>query len=107
MRTAQNARSANRQVAVLVLPTITFGVKVISAPAARVFMIVNNYHARCVNCCKCPQSHLCSFRPSLLSLHLPCRTIKKTLNVRPKAITTLVELCAVCAHSNYGHTILR
>lgn len=107
MRTAQNARSAKRQVAILVLSTITLDVKAISALAARVFMIVNNYRARCVNCCKCDQSHLCSFHPFLLSLHLPCRTIKKPLNMRPKVITTLVKLCAVCAHSNYGHTILR
>lgn len=45
MRTAQNARSAKRQVAILVLPTITLGVKVISALAPCVFMIVNNSHA--------------------------------------------------------------
>lgn len=107
MRAALNVRSANRQVATPVLSTITLDVKAISAPAARVFVIVNNYRARCVNCCKCAQSHLCSFHPSTLSLHLPCRTIKKPLNVRPKAITTLVKLCAVCAHSNYGYTILR
>lgn len=107
MRAALNVRSAKRQVAILVLPTITLGIKVIPVPAVRVFMIVNNRRARCVNCCKYAQSHLCSFCPSLPSLHLPCRTIKKPLNVRPKAITTLVKLCAVCAHSNYGHTILR
>lgn len=41
----QNMRSANRQVAAPVLPTITLGIKVISAPAARVFMIVNNHRA--------------------------------------------------------------
>lgn len=58
MRTAQNARSAKRQVAILVLPTITFGVKVISALAARVFMIVNNLRARYVNCCKCDRMPL-------------------------------------------------
>lgn len=45
MRAAQNVRSANRQVAVSVLPTITLGIKVISAPVARVFMIVNNRRA--------------------------------------------------------------
>lgn len=45
MRDTQNVRSANRQVAVSVLPTITLGIKVISAPAARVFMIVNNRRA--------------------------------------------------------------
>lgn len=45
MRAMQNVRSANRQVAVPVLPTITLGIKVISAPAARVFMIVNNRRA--------------------------------------------------------------
>lgn len=45
MRAAQNVRSANRQVAVSVLPTITLGIKAISAPAARVFMIVNNRRA--------------------------------------------------------------
>lgn len=38
----QNVRLANRQVAVPVLPTITLGITVISVPAARVFMIVNN-----------------------------------------------------------------
>lgn len=107
MCAALNVRSAKRQVATPVLPTITLGIKEISALAARVFVIVNNYRVRCVNCCKCAQSHLCSFRSSLLSLHLPCRTIKKPLNVRPKAITTLVKLCAVCAHSGFGHTILR
>ena len=107
MRAAQNVRSANRQVAVPVLPTITFGIKVISAPAALVFMIVNNHRARCVNCCKCTQSHLCSFCPSLPSLPLHCRTIKRTLNARLKVITILVELCAVYAHSDFGHTILR
>ena len=53
MRAAQNVRSANRQVAVSVLPTITLSIKVISALVARVFMIVNNSHALCVNCCKC------------------------------------------------------
>lgn len=42
MRAAQNVRSANRQVAVSVFPTITLGIKVISAPTVRVFMIVNN-----------------------------------------------------------------
>lgn len=77
MRAVQNVRSANRQVPVSVLPTITLSIKVISAPAAHVFAIVNNHRARCVNCCKCPQSHLCSFCPSLPSLPLPCRTIKK------------------------------
>lgn len=107
MHAALNVRSAKRQVAAPVLPTITLSVKEISALVARVFRIVNNHRARYVNCCKCAQSHLCSFRPFLLSLHLPCRTIKKPLNVRPKAITTLVKLCAVCAHSNFGHTILR
>lgn len=45
MRAAQNVRSANRQVAVSVLLTITLSIKVISAPAARVFMIVNNRRA--------------------------------------------------------------
>lgn len=45
MRPAQNVGSANRQVAAPVLPTITLGIKVISAPAARVFMIVNNRRA--------------------------------------------------------------
>lgn len=107
MRAAQNVRSANRQVAVPVLSTITLGIKVISAPTARVFMIVNNRCAQCVNCCKCPQSHLCSFCPSLPSLPLHCRTIEKTLNARLKVITTLVELCAVYAHSDSDHTILR
>ena len=107
MRAVPDVRSAKCQVVVPVLPTITLGVKVISALASRVFMIVNKHRARYVNCCKCAQSHLCSFHPSTLSLHLPCRTIKKPLNVRPKAITTLVKLRAVCAHSNYGHTILR
>lgn len=107
MRIAQNVHSTNRQVAAPVLPTIMLGIKVISAPAARVFMIVNNHRARCVNCCKCPQSHLCSFCPSLLSLHLHCRTIKRTLNARLKVIMTLVELCAVYAHSDSDHTILR
>lgn len=107
MRAAQNVRSANRQVAAPVLQTITLGIKVISAPAARVFMIVNNRCARCVNCCKCPQSHLCSFCPSLLSLPLHCRTIKRTLNARLKVIMTLVELCAVYAHSDFADTILR
>lgn len=45
MRAAQNVHSANRQVPVPVLPTITLGIKVISAPAVRVFMIVNNRRA--------------------------------------------------------------
>lgn len=45
MRAAQNVRSANRQVAMPVLLTITFGIKAISAPVARVFMIVNNRRA--------------------------------------------------------------
>lgn len=45
MRAAQNVRSANRQVAVSVFPTITLGIKVISSLAARVFMIVNNRRA--------------------------------------------------------------
>ena len=45
MRTALNVRSANRQVAAPVLPTITLGVKVISALVARVFVIVNNCRA--------------------------------------------------------------
>lgn len=45
MRAALNVRSANRQVAVSVLPTITLGIKVISAPTVRVFMIVNNRRA--------------------------------------------------------------
>lgn len=45
MCAAQSVRSANRQVAVPVLPTITLGIKAISAPAARVFMIVNNRRA--------------------------------------------------------------
>ena len=45
MRTARNVRSANRQVAMPVLSTITLGIKVISAPVARVFMIVNNRRA--------------------------------------------------------------
>lgn len=58
MRAALNVRSASRQVAVPVLPTITLGVKEISAPAARVFVIVNNYRARCVNCCKCDRMPL-------------------------------------------------
>lgn len=39
---AQNVRSANRQVAAPVLPTITLGITVISATVARVFAIVNN-----------------------------------------------------------------
>ena len=42
MRAAQNVRSANRQVAAPVFPTITLGITVISSPAARVFAIVNN-----------------------------------------------------------------
>lgn len=41
----QNVHSTNRQVAVPVLPTIMLGIKVISALAARVFMIVNNRRA--------------------------------------------------------------
>lgn len=41
----QNVRSANRQVAAPVFPTITLGITVISAPAARVFAIVNNRRA--------------------------------------------------------------
>ena len=41
----QNVRSANRQVAAPVFPTNTLGITVISAPAARVFMIVNNHRA--------------------------------------------------------------
>lgn len=41
----QNVRLANRQVAVPVMPTITLGIKVISAPAACAFMIVNNRRA--------------------------------------------------------------
>ena len=45
MRAAQNVHSASRQVAAPVLPTITLGIKVISAPVARVFMIVNNRRA--------------------------------------------------------------
>lgn len=45
MRATQNVRTANRQVALPVLPTITLGIKVISAPAALVFMIVNNRRA--------------------------------------------------------------
>lgn len=45
MRAAQNVRSANRQVAVPALPTNTLGINVISAPAARVFVIVNNRRA--------------------------------------------------------------
>lgn len=107
MRAAQNVHSASRQVAAPVLPTITLGIKVISAPVARVFMIVNNRRARCVNCCKCPQSHLCSFRPSLSSLHLHCRTIKIIIKLQPEVIAVMMELCAVCAHSGFGHTILR
>lgn len=58
MRIALDVRSAKRQVATPVLPTITLGIKVISAPAARVFMIVNNRRARCVNCCKCDRMPL-------------------------------------------------
>lgn len=45
MRVAQNVRSANRQVPVPVLLTITLGITVISAPVARVFMIINNRRA--------------------------------------------------------------
>lgn len=45
MRAALNVRSAKRQVATPVLPTITLGIKEISALAARVFMIVNNRRA--------------------------------------------------------------
>lgn len=45
MRIAQDVRSANCQVAAPVLPTIMLGIKVISALAARVFMIVNNRRA--------------------------------------------------------------
>ena len=41
----QNVHSTNRQVAAPVLPTIMLGIKVISALAARVFMIVNNRRA--------------------------------------------------------------
>lgn len=107
MRAVLNVRSAKRQVAMSVLPTITLGITVVSAPAARVFMIVNNYHARCVNCCKCAKSLLCSFRPSTPSLHLHCRTIKIIIKLQPKVIPTLVELRAVYAHSDPGHTILR
>lgn len=107
MRAAPDVRSAKRQVAAPVLSTITLGVKVISALAARVFIIVNNHRARCVNCCKCAQGHLCSSHPSLLSLHLHCRTIKIVIKLLPKVIAVMMELCAVCAHSNYGHTILR
>lgn len=107
MRAVQNVRSAKRRVAAPVLPTITFGVKVISALVARVFMIVNNRRARYVNCCKCTQSHLCSFRPSLPSLHLPCRTIKIIIKLQPKVIAVMMELCAVCVHSRSSYTILR
>ena len=45
MRAAQSLRSASRQVAAPVLPTITLGIKVFSALAARVFIIVNNRRA--------------------------------------------------------------
>lgn len=45
MRATQNVRSANRQVAAPVFPTITLGINVISAPAARMFIIVNNRRA--------------------------------------------------------------
>lgn len=45
MCVALNVRSANRQVAAPVLPTITLGNTVISVLAARVFMIVNNCRA--------------------------------------------------------------
>ena len=58
MRAALNVRSAKRQVAMSVLPTIMLGIKEISALAARVFMIVNNRRARCVNCCKCDRMPL-------------------------------------------------
>ena len=107
MRAVLNVRSAKRQVAMSVLPTITLGITVVSALASHVFMIVNNYHARCVNCCKCAQSHLCSFRPSLPSLHLYCRTIKIVIKLQPKVIAVMMELCAVCAHSRSSYTILR
>ena len=107
MRAALNVRSAKRQVAAPVLLTITLSVKEISALVACVFRIVNNRRARCVNCCKCPQSHLCSFCPSLLSLHPHCRTIKIVIKLQPEVIAVMMELCAVCAHSDPGHTILR
>lgn len=107
MRAAQNVHSAKRQVAAPVLPTITLSVKEISALVARVFRIVNNHRARCVNCCKCAQSHFCSFCPSLPSLHLHCRTIKIIIKLQPEVIAVMMELCAVCAHSGFGHTILR
>lgn len=58
MRAALNVRSAKHQVATPVLPTIMLGIKEISALAARVFMIVNNRRARCVNCCKCDRMPL-------------------------------------------------
>lgn len=45
MHAVPSVRSATRQVPIPVLPTITLGIKVISAPAARVFMIVNNRRA--------------------------------------------------------------
>lgn len=107
MRAALNVRSAKRQVAISVLPTIMLGIKEISALAARVFMIVNNHHARYVNCCKCAKSHLCSFRPSLPSLHLPCRTIKIIIKLQLEVIAVMMELRAVCAHSDSDYTILR
>lgn len=107
MRAVLNVHSAKRQVATPVLPTIMLGIKVISAPAARVFVIVNNRRVRYVNCCKCAKSLLCSFRPSLPSLHLPCRTIKIIIKLQPKVIAVMMELCAVCAHSRSSYTILR
>lgn len=58
MRAVLNVRSAKRQVVMSILLTITLGITVISAPAARVFMIVNNRRARCVNCCKCDRMPL-------------------------------------------------
>lgn len=107
MRAILNVRSAKRQVAAPVLPTITLSVKEISALAARVFIIVNNHHARYVNCCKCAQSRFCPFRPSILSLHLHCRTIKIIIKLQPKVIAVLMELRAVRAHSSSDYTILR
>lgn len=58
MHAMLNVCSVSRQVAVPVLPTITLGITVISAPAARVFVIVNNHCARYVNCCKCDRMPL-------------------------------------------------
>lgn len=78
MRTAQNARSAKRQVAILVLPTITFGVKVISALAARVFMIVTISALDVLivaNAIECHYHHLLRANISLL-LRYKCLAVR-------------------------------